>query len=167
MYFSLALSFSFFGLPFPPGILCPVTSNTWCLLFFSCNQTHRFISVTLRHHLNQFSGTFPSCRATIRVGTLQSGTHLCMHSHMPSVSLTHTLAKAQTGTYEMHTGANRLSGDSPHHCSLMSYWLHLYSIHLSLLTSPGNSLYPLYLYPHSVSPCSDLLSPLSSVFFEL
>lgn len=60
-------------------------------------------------------------------------------------------ARAQTHTR---------SSDSPHHCSLMSYSLHLCNTHLSLLTGPGNSIYPSYLYPQSVSPqCSPQLWP--------
>lgn len=58
-------------------------------------------------------------------------------------------AAAHTKTHgQKHTP----SGDSPHHCSLMSYSLHLCDIHLSPLTGPGNSIYPSYLYPHPVSP---------------
>lgn len=63
------------------------------------------------------------------------------------------------------------SGDSPHHCSLMSYSLHLCNIHLSPLTGPGNSIYPSYLYPQSVSPhCVPLNSdrlPSSSLSLSL
>lgn len=90
-YFSLCPCFS---LPFPPGILCSSISISWCLLFFSCNQTHRFISVALRHYLNQFPSPFPSWRAAVRVGTLHLGTHLYTYAQTLSISFTHTVTKA-------------------------------------------------------------------------
>lgn len=90
-YFSLCPCFS---LPFLPSILCSAISISWCLLFFSCNQTHRFISVALRHYLNQFPSPFPSWRAAVRVGTLHLGTHLYTYAQTLSVSFTHTVTKA-------------------------------------------------------------------------
>lgn len=85
--------------PLLSGILCSAISILRCLLFFSCNQTHRFISVALRHHLNQFPSTLPSWRAAVRAGTLQLGTHLYSHTHTHTFSLsftfTHTVTKAQ------------------------------------------------------------------------
>lgn len=68
----------------------------------------------------------------------------------------HTHWNTRTAAHHTHThthrGANTLTGDSPHYCFLTSYLLHLCNIHLSLLTGPGSSIYPFYLYPRSVSP---------------
>lgn len=144
---------------YPPSILWSALSFSWCLLFFSCNQTHRFISVALRHHLNQFPSTLPSWRATVRIGILQLGTHLCANAHTFSFIHPHSHQSTRTDRHiKTHTHrcthTHNHTGDSPHHCSLMSYLLHLCNIHLSLLTGPGNSIYPSYLYPHSVSPHS-------------
>lgn len=91
-------------LPFPPGVLCSVISISLCLLFFSCNQTHRFISVALRHHLNQFPSTLPSWRVAVRVGTLQLGTHLYAYTHTFSFIHPRSHWSTQTGTYKTHTG---------------------------------------------------------------
>lgn len=121
----------------------PVIFISGCLLFFSCNQTRRFISVALKHHQNQFPSALPRGRATVGDTPVQA------------FSFTHTLAEhphRRTWHTHTHRGANTLAGDSPHHCFLMSYLLHLCNIHLSLLTGPGSSIYPFYLYPRSVSP---------------
>lgn len=121
--------------------VCPIISISVCLLFFSCNQTHRFISVTLKDHRNQFPSTLPRGRAAV-------GGHTCT-----CISFTHTLAETPTrAQHDTHSGANTLAGDSPHHCFLMSYLLHPYNIHLSSLTGPGSSIYPFYLYARSDSP---------------
>lgn len=132
----------------PPGICCSAISIWQRLLFFSCNQTHRFVSVALRHQLNQFPSTLPSGRAAVKTGTLQLGTHLD----------TCALFSHSLDTYKTHRGAHTLADDSPHHCSLMSYLLHLCYIHLSPLTGPGSSVYPFSFYPCAVSPHSVFLS---------
>lgn len=52
----------------------PVISISECLLFFSCNQTRRFIYVALKHHRNQLPSALPRRRAA----------HLyihCIHPH--------------------------------------------------------------------------------------
>lgn len=61
-----------------------VISISGCLLFFSCNQTCRFISVALKHHPNQFPSTLPCGRATVGdtpVHAFHSPTHLLKHPH--------------------------------------------------------------------------------------
>lgn len=121
--------------------VCPFISISVSLLFFSCNQTHRFISVTLKDHQNQFRTTLPCGRTAV-------GGHTCT-----CISFTHTLAETPTwAQHDTHSGANTLAGDSPHHCFLMSYLLHPCNIHLSSLTGLGSSIYPFYLYPRSDSP---------------
>lgn len=76
------------------------------------------------------------------------------HPHR-RVSSTHT-----------HTGANTLAGDSPHHCCLMSYLLHLCNIHLSSLTGSFHSTFTPALSAHTVTlSCDLLLLPLNSFFF--
>lgn len=130
----------FLVLALPQSSVCPVISIVWCLLFFSCNQTGRFISVALKDHRNQFPSTVPCGRAAV-------GSHTCT-----CISFTHALAEPAVHDTHIHTGANRMAGDSPHHCFLMSYLLHLCSIHLSSLTGPGSSIYPLYLCSRSSSP---------------
>lgn len=130
----------FLVLALPQSSVCPVISIFGCLLFFSCNQTGRFISVALKDHRNQFPSTVPCGRAAV-------GSHTCA-----CISFTHTLAEPPVHDTHIHTGANRMAGDSPHQCFLMSYLLHLCSIHLSSLTVPGSSIYPFYLCPRSSSP---------------
>lgn len=128
----------------------PVISISGCLLFFSCNQTHWFISVAFKHHRNQFPSALPRGRATVGdtpVHAFHSPTHFLKHPHRRTWH-THT-----------HRGANTLAGDSPHHCFLTSYLLHLCHIHLSLLTGPGSSIYPSHLSPQ---PTRLLLTATSS-----
>lgn len=57
-----------------------VISISGCLLFFSCNQTRRFISVALKHHPNQFPSALLCGRATVGdtpVHAFHSHTHTC------------------------------------------------------------------------------------------
>lgn len=101
------------SVPFPVGILCSAISISWYLLFFCCNQTHRFISVALRHHLNQFPSTLPSWRAAVRVGTSRLRTHLYAHTggaHAHTLSFIHPHSRysTQPGTYKTHTGSHTL-----------------------------------------------------------
>lgn len=99
-------------------------------------------------------------RASVGAGTLQHGTHLHTHVYTqrctPSLSFTFTHTVTETHKHFHITFTHSQSSDSPHHCSLMSNLLHLCYFHLSLLTSPGNSIYPFYLYHHYVSPHSFL-----------
>lgn len=62
----------------------PVISISGCLLFFSCNQTHWFISVAFKHHRNQFPSALPRGRATVGdtpVHAFHSPTHFLKHPH--------------------------------------------------------------------------------------
>lgn len=151
LYFQLLLHLCFF-------FVVPFQSDgIWLFFFFCCNQTHRFISVILRHDLNQFPSTLTSWRVAVRDGTLQlRHTYIDTPTQTLSISFTftHTVVKVQRRVpiypHTRHTHTH--TGDSPHHCSLMSYLLHLCNFHLSLLTGPGSNIYPSYLYPYSVSP---------------
>ena len=80
-----------------------VVSHLWCLLFFLFNQTHRFISVPLRHQLNQFPSILLGYQTPISEGRCRCwhqadgwNTHTLalthVHSHTPHwcVSCTHT-----------------------------------------------------------------------------
>lgn len=158
----MSISFSLFSaFASPLFLLCCAISIWWYLafffFFFCCNQTHRFISVILRHDLNQFPSTLTSWRVAVRDGTLQlRHTYIDTPTQTLSISFTftHTVVKVQRRVpiypHTRHTHTH--TGDSPHHCSLMSYLLHLCNFHLSLLTGPGSNIYPSYLYPYSVSP---------------
>lgn len=153
------LSIFSFCFTFVSSLLCHFNLMVFgfFFFFFCCNQTHRFISVILRHDLNQFPSTLTSWRVAVRDGTLQlRHTYIDTPTQTLSISFTftHTVVKVQRRVpiypHTRHTHTH--TGDSPHHCSLMSYLLHLCNFHLSLLTGPGSNIYPSYLYPYSVSP---------------
>lgn len=127
----------------------PVISISGCLLFFSCNQTRRFISVALKHHRNQFPSPLPCGRAAVGDTPVHA-------FNLPTHSLKHQ--NRRTWHTHAHRGANMLASDSPHHCFLTSYLFHLCNIHLSSLAGPGSSIHPFYLYPRSVSPLSTATS---------
>lgn len=81
--------------PCPPQpSVCPVISIFGCLLFFSCNQTGRFISVALKDRRNQFPSAVPCGRArsgATPVHAFHSPTHSLNHPYM-----THTYTQVKT-----------------------------------------------------------------------
>lgn len=121
-----SLSFFFFKdcISFPVGVflyvseflsflftisLIPTFPSYGVLPFFFCYQSHIFISVALRHHLNQFPSTLPSWRASVRAHTLQHGTHLHTHTHIWARTFSfihfhpHSLRNTQTLPHHIHT----------------------------------------------------------------
>lgn len=95
--------------------------------------------------LSEF-GTFSARDTPVRI-------HTGFLSPSPTVTKAH-----RQGTWNTHTHTH--TSDSPHHCSLMSYLLHLCNIHLSPLTGPGSSIYPSYLCPAPLpSPHSPIPPP--------
>lgn len=114
---SLCPWYFFFTRPFPPFIHCSAISVSRCLLFFSCNRTRRFISVALRHHLNQFPASLPSWRggrqglAPRSLGHTFEHTHSNTHTHTSrlrhTLLFTHTVASAPPHI-QKRTGTNTL-----------------------------------------------------------
>lgn len=99
---------------FSSGILCSAFSILWCLPFFFWNQTHRFISVTLRHQLNQFPSHSPILEGHCQDWHLVAWGHIYTHLHtytytrIPSCSFTftHTDIKAHG---MVHTNTSRFT----------------------------------------------------------